>query len=138
MLPSGQLTGADDPELAYRAGMRSEEQENRLQQLIFQSEESAKRGKGMPPGVKQEIESLSARAAFRPGRAQFAGVGTGATRTPALGFGGQLPAYGGTPFYPITPGQSPQGTFQALGVRGWNKRQQELFKARSPKRTVFG
>ena len=62
----------------------------------------------------------------------------GAAGTPALGFGGQLPAYGGTPFYPITPGQSPQGTFQALGVRGWNKRQQELFKERGPQRKVFG
>ena len=62
----------------------------------------------------------------------------GAAGTPALGFGGQLPAYGGTPFYPITPGQSPQGTFQALGVGGWNKRQQELFKERGPQRKVFG
>jgi hypothetical protein len=59
-------------------------------------------------------------------------------QSPKPGFGGQLPAYGGTRYFPITPGQNPQGTFQALGVRGWNKRQQELFKARGPKRTVFG
>jgi len=119
--------------------MRSEEQENRLKLLLYQRDMAEGRGVGMPAGIGKEIASLSAGAAFFPGRAVPLGKADplGKAAPAALGYGGWAPAYGGTRFSPVIEGLSAQGHWQALGTQRWNKRQQELFKARSPKQTVF-
>jgi hypothetical protein len=134
-LPSGQVVGPFDPQAAGTgAGMRTAEQENRLQQLLYQQEESGKRGVVTPTMAGQQIRQLGAMSAYRdPALLQ----GTPNALQASLGYGGQEGAFGGTRFFPVHQGRSARGVFQEKGAREWNEAQQRRFKARPVRRTAF-
>ena len=133
-LPSGQVVGPYDPQAARTTGVRTMEQENRLQQLLYQQEEAGKRGVGAPDVATQQIRQLGTMSAYRD--PAVIGATPNALQA-SLGYGGQEGAFGGTPFFPAHQGRSARGVFQEKGARLWNEAQQRKFKASPVRRTAF-